>query len=68
MDRFRWIAAGTCIFLLIFLAVADTLGRLYVDPEFKVSEVIFGSIGGILLGVLGIEGVSFLKKRSNGDG
>ena len=68
LDTLQWIAAGVTIFLLIFLVIADVVGRLYIDPNFHVSEVIFGTLGGILLVLLGLRGLDQVVKRHNGNG
>lgn len=39
---------------IVFLVVADVLGRLFVDPNFHISDLMLGTLcglGGLLLGV-----------------
>lgn len=67
LNTLQWIAAAVIIFLLVFLVIADTVGRLYIDPNFHVSEVIFGTLGGILLVLLGLRGLDTIIKRKNGE-
>jgi hypothetical protein len=67
LQTLRWIAGAVSLFLLVFLVIIDSLGRLFVDRNFHVSEVIFGTLGGILLIILGLEGANFFKRNSNGN-
>lgn len=62
----RLVAIAVDTFLILFTTVADTLGRLYVDPNFRVSEILFGSLIGAWLGLLGIEGLSRFRSRNHG--
>lgn len=62
----QWVASGVVILLLAFLVLADTIGRLLIDPNFHVSEVIFATLGGILLALLGLRGLDEVVKRRNG--
>ena len=49
------IAAGAVFLGLIFLmVVADNAGRLFIDPNFHVSEVLFGTSVGALLALVGV--------------
>lgn len=41
--------------LLFFLVVVDTIGKIAIGPTFGVSDVIFGSLFGGLLVLLGVE-------------
>lgn len=64
----RLVAIGTCTLLIAFTTIVDTLGRLYIDPTFRVSEFLFGSLIAAWLGLLGIEGISLLKRARNHNG
>lgn len=53
--------AGVVILaLIVFLVVIDTIGKIALGPSFNVSDVIFGSLLGAFLLVIGIEVVSRL--------
>ena len=58
--RLRFIAGIVILALVALLVIVDSFGRLLVDRDFHVSELIVGSLIGALLGVLGIEGLSRL--------
>lgn len=63
LKRLRAVAVIVSIFMLAGLVVADTLGRLLIDPTFHVSEIIFASLSGTLILLLGIEGVVRLTRN-----
>jgi small neutral amino acid transporter SnatA (MarC family) len=56
-DLRRW-AIKVFIILSIFVVVIDALGRLFRDPTFRVDAVTFGFVGGVLLALLGLEGIN----------
>jgi hypothetical protein len=58
--RLRIIAGGVFLALIVVLALVDTFGR---PAGLQVSEVIFGSLLGALLLILGVEGAARLVKR-----
>lgn len=58
--RLRTIAGFAILALIVVLALADTFGR---PAGLHVSEVIFGSLLGALLLILGVEGAARLVKR-----
>lgn len=60
LRRLRLIAGAVILVMIVLLVVVDTLGRLYVDPTFRASELFLGTLIGALLLLLGIEGVSRL--------
>jgi Na+/serine symporter len=47
--------------LLVFVLVTDTLGRLFVDPDFHIDEFIWGSLLGTFMLVAGVTTVAGLK-------
>jgi hypothetical protein len=47
--------SASCSALLVFLVGADTLGRLFIDKSFHVGDVVYGSLIGALLLLLGVE-------------
>jgi hypothetical protein len=63
----RVIAIGVDTALIAFTAMADTLGRLYIRPDFHVSEVLFATLVGSWLVLLGFEGVDLIRHRRNGN-
>jgi len=58
LRRLRLIAGVVIIVMIVLLVTVDTLGRLLIDRNFHASEVIFGTLIGALILVLGIEGIS----------
>lgn len=56
-DLRRW-AIKVFIVLSIFVVATDSLGRLFRDPAFRVDAVVFGFVGGVLLALLGLEGIN----------
>ena len=58
LRRLRLIAGGVILTMIALLVMVDTLGRLFIDPNFHASELILGTLIGALLLLLGIEGVS----------
>lgn len=64
----RWIAIGTCTALIVFTVVVDNLGRLFLQPDFHVSEILFGALLSSWLILLGFEGRSIIERlRANGE-
>jgi hypothetical protein len=53
--KFRVIAVCVLLALLVFLVGADTLGRLFIDKSFHVGDVVYGSLIGALMLLLGVE-------------
>ena len=67
LSLWRWIAIGTDTVLIAFTVLIDNLGRLFLDPTFHVSEVLFGALVTSWLVLLGFEGKSFFERlRGNG--
>jgi hypothetical protein len=65
--RLRAVSVIVILGLIVFLVVVDALGRLIVDPSFRVSEVFLGTLVGALTLALGLEITSRLPiGRSNG--
>lgn len=58
--RLRLIAGVTFVALTLLLVMADTLGRLFIDRDFHVSEIFLGTLVGAILLLAGIEGFSRL--------
>lgn len=63
----RIVAAIVATILVAFTVTIDALGRLFIDSGFHVSEVLFASLMTGWLVILGLEGLSLLRRR-NGDG
>jgi len=61
LELWRWVAIGTNTFLIAFTALADTLGRLFLDPTFHVSEILFGALVTSWLVLLGFQGLDRLR-------
>lgn len=64
----RLIAIAVDTVLIAFTVFADNLGRLYIRPDFHVSEILFGTLVTAWLVLLGFEGVNILSRRRNGNG
>lgn len=64
----RLIALGVDTFLIAFVVIADTLGRLYVRGDFHASELLFYGLVSVWLVLLGYEGVTRLLRGGNGNG
>ncbi len=52
--------------MIVLLVVVDTLGRLFIDPSFRASELFLGTLIGALLLLLGVEGISRLPGLPKG--
>lgn len=46
--------------LVVLLVVVDSLGRLFIRPDFHVSELFLGTLVGAVLVLAGIEGITRL--------
>lgn len=63
----RWISIATCTALIVFTVAIDSLGRLFLNPDFHVSEILFGALVSSWLILLGFEGRSIIERiRGNG--
>lgn len=58
--RLRLVAGFVILVLIVFLAVADTVGRLLFRPDFHVGDAIFAALIGALMLLVGVEGISRL--------
>lgn len=67
LRRLRVIAGGVILSLIFFLVVIDSLGRLFIDPTFRVGEIFLGSLLGALMLLIGIDVAARLPGRKNGD-
>lgn len=61
----RGIAVGTVTVLIVFTVTVDNLGRLFLDPGFHVSEVLFATLVGSWTMLLGFEGIRRLRNGSS---
>ena len=68
LPLFRIVAIVTCTALIIFTVAIDNLGRLFVRPDFHVSELLFYALIGSWLALLGIPAGSALLDRIRGNG
>lgn len=59
--------AGVITLLIVVLVILDSVGRLLVDPNFRTSDFIFGTLIGALLLLLGVETLNRLP-RIGGNG
>ena len=58
--RLRIVAGAVVVVLIVVLTIVDVLGRLLVNPNFHVDPVMFGSLLGALLLLVGVEGAARL--------
>lgn len=63
----RLIASATATALVAFTVLIDSMGRLFIDPTFHVSEVLFGSLVAAWLALVGLEGLSLLRGNGHDD-
>ena len=62
----RWLRVGAVVVFLggiLLIVVADTLGRLYVDPTFHASEIIFSVMVGAVGALVGTELLARIPKK-----
>lgn len=59
--------ASVIVFLggIILIVVADTLGRLFIDPNFHASEIILATMVGAVGALLGTELLARIPKRGD---
>jgi uncharacterized sodium:solute symporter family permease YidK len=62
--RLRIVAAAVILVMVILIPLVDTFGRLFLDPTFRASELLYGTLMGALLLLLGLEGISLLPGLS----
>jgi hypothetical protein len=60
LRRLRFVSGFVILAMIVLLIVVDTLGRLFVDPNFHIDELALGTLIGALLLLLGIEGINRL--------
>lgn len=64
----RVVALWTSTGLIAFTVLADSLGRLFIRPDFHVSEILFGTLVGAWLTLLGLESAAIVARLRNGNG
>ena len=52
---FRLVAAAVILMLIVFLVVADVIGRLFVRPDFHIGDAAFLALLGALVTLTGVE-------------
>ena len=67
LGRLRLIAGAVILVMIVLIVTVDTLGRLFVDPAFRASELFLGTLIGALLLILGIEVASRIPGLPKGD-
>lgn len=60
--RLRALTAIVSLVLLVVLVLFDNLGRLFIDPNFRISDFIFGTLAGVLALSASLEGLNRLPK------
>lgn len=63
LRRLRLIAIGVILSMIVLLVTVDTLGRLFVDPQFHASELFLGTLVGAMIPLLGVIGVTSLPGK-----
>lgn len=63
LRRLRLIAIGVILTMIVLLVTVDTLGRLFVDPQFHASELFLGTLVGAMIPLLGVIGVTSLPGK-----
>lgn len=58
LAKLRLISIGVVLSLVFLMAIADTLGRLLIAPDFHVGDVIFTALLGALVTMLGFESIA----------
>lgn len=67
LSRLRVVSGAVILGLIVLLVVADTAGRLFVRPDFRVGELFLGSLIGALMLLVGIDVAARLPGgKSNG--
>lgn len=61
--RFRLVAVGVLLAMLVLEVVVDLFGRLLINPEFRISEVLFGTMLSAILLLLGVAGLERITGR-----
>jgi hypothetical protein len=60
LRRLRIVAGVVILLMIVVLVLVDSLGRLFVNPDFHIDELALGTLIGALLLLLGIEGINRL--------
>jgi hypothetical protein len=67
LRRLRVAAVIVILVMVAMLAIVDTFGRLFIEPGFHVSEVLFATLIGALLSFFGVEALVRLPKKEADD-
>ena len=62
LSLLRYIAISVDTALIAFTVIVDSMGRLFVDEDFHVSEILFGTLITSWLVLLGFEGKSLIER------
>jgi hypothetical protein len=65
--RFRVASFIVILGLLILTVTADTLGRLFINPDFHASDITVVTLVGAILGYASIEAISAFQPKKGGD-
>jgi glycopeptide antibiotics resistance protein len=52
--RLRWGAGVVILLLIVVVVLVDVFGRLFIRDTFNISDVMLGTLGGMLLLIIGI--------------
>lgn len=63
LQRFRLISIGVVLLMIVLVVTVDSLGRLFIDPEFQASQVFLGVLAGTLVTLFGFEGLARVGRR-----
>ena len=68
LHRLRVVSGSVILGLIALLVIADTAGRLFIDPSFRVGELFLGSLIGALMLLVGIDVAARLPGSGKGNG
>jgi hypothetical protein len=61
--RLRVAAGVTFLVLIAFMVVVGTLAPFLGQPDLHISEFVFGTLGGLVLLILGIEVPAWIRRK-----
>jgi hypothetical protein len=66
LHRLRVVSGSVVLGLIVLLVIADTLGRLFIRPDFRVGEIFLGTLVGALMLLIGIDVAARFPTKGNG--
>ena len=70
LQQARAVAIWTTTGLIAITVIGDMAGRLFIRPDFHVSEILFGTLVGAWITLLGLESAAIVERfrHRNGNG